>query len=43
MFNVADKDAFQIYASSKQILQDAIEFVGEENFKKYILEVEQDD
>lgn len=40
VFNVADKDAFQIYASSKQILQDAIDFVGEENFKKYVLEME---
>lgn len=30
---------FQIYASSKEILQDAIKFIGEDNFKKYILEV----
>ena len=28
-----------IYASSKQILKDAINYVGEENVKKYILEV----
>jgi len=34
------KNAFQIYASSDEILRNAIEFVGEENFKKYILEVE---
>lgn len=29
-----------IYASSEQILQDAIEEIGEENVKKYVLEVE---
>ena len=29
-----------IYASSEEILQDAIEYVGEDNVKKYILEVE---
>lgn len=29
-----------IYASSEQILKDAIEEIGEENVKKYILEVE---
>ena len=29
------------YASSEQIIWDAINFVGEENFKKYVLEVEE--
>ena len=29
-----------IYASSTQVLQEAIEFVGEDNVKKYILECE---
>lgn len=33
------QDAFQIYATNKMVLQDAIEFVGEDNFKKYVLEV----
>lgn len=28
-----------IYASSKEVLQDAVDFIGEENVKKYILEV----
>ena len=31
------KTAFTIYASSKEVLQEAIDFVGEDNFKKYIL------
>ena len=34
------KEQGVIYASSTQILQNAIEYVGEDNFKKYILEVE---
>lgn len=29
-----------IYASSEQILEDAIKEIGEDNFKKYVLEVE---
>lgn len=33
------KDAGVEYASSKQIIRDAIEFVGEDNFKKYVLEL----
>jgi len=33
------KDAFQIYASSEEVIQEAIEFIGEDNFKKYILEI----
>lgn len=39
-YNTLCPDAFQIYASSKEVLQEAIEFVGESNFKKYALEVE---
>lgn len=35
------RDAFQIYASSKEVLQEATDFIGEDNFKKYILEVEE--
>ena len=34
------KEQGTIYASSEEILQDAIEYVGEDNVKKYILEVE---
>lgn len=30
-----------IYASSEQILEDAVAYVGEDNVKKYILEVEE--
>lgn len=30
-----------VYASSKQILQDAIKEIGEDNIKKYVLEVEE--
>lgn len=37
----ACKEAGGIYASSKEVLQEAIEFVGEENFKKYILSLEE--
>lgn len=29
------------YASNKEVLQDAIDFVGEDNVKKYILEIEE--
>ena len=35
------KAAFAIYASSKEVLQEAIDFVGEDNFKKYILEIKE--
>jgi len=34
------KDAGVEYASSIQIIEDAIDFVGEDNFEKYVLEVE---
>ena len=34
------KDLFTIYASSEKVLREAIQFIGEDNFKKYILEVE---
>lgn len=34
-------DSFQIYANRKEILEDAINFIGEENFKKYILEIKE--
>ena len=34
------KDAGIDYASSEQIIHDAIEFVGLNNFKKYVLEIE---
>lgn len=30
-----------IYASNEQVLKDAVEFIGEENVKKYILKVEE--
>lgn len=30
-----------IYASSEEVLKDAIEFVGEENLKKYVFQVEE--
>lgn len=30
-----------VYASNKQVLEDAIKFIGEENVKKYILKVEE--
>lgn len=35
-----NQSPFQIYASSEQVLQEAIDFVGEDNVKKYILECE---
>ena len=34
------KEQGTVYASSEQVLQNAIEYVGEDNVKKYILEVE---
>lgn len=37
--NFYNQSIFIIYASSKEILEDAINFIGEDNFKKYILEV----
>ena len=37
----ACKDSFQIYASDDQILQDAIAEIGEDNIKKYVLEVKE--
>ena len=40
-YNLNYKIAFVIYASSKEILEDAINFIGENNFKKYILEIEE--
>ena len=33
------QDSFQIYATNKMVLKDAIEFIGEDNFKKYVLGV----
>jgi len=33
------KDAHSLYATSEEIMQQAIDLIGEENFKKYILEV----
>ena len=30
-----------IYASNKRVLEDAVDFIGEENVKKYILKVEE--
>ena len=33
------KASFIIYASSEQVLKEAIDFVGEDNVKKYILEI----
>lgn len=48
-YNFADKKIFtdyaynlknsDIYASSEQIIEDAIKEIGEDNFKKYVLEV----
>lgn len=35
------KYAGKEYASSEQIIRDAIQFVGEDNFKKYVLEIEE--
>lgn len=32
-----------IFANNKQILEDAIEFIGKDNFKKYVLRVEEKD
>lgn len=40
-FNLEAKRQGRIYASSKQILKDAIAEIGEENIKKYVLEVEE--
>lgn len=33
--------AFQIYGSSKEVIENAIKFIGEDNFKKYILEIKE--
>ena len=35
------QNPFVVYASSKEVLQEAIDFIGEDNFKKYILEVKE--
>lgn len=35
-----EKKAFQVYASNEKVLREAIDFIGEENIKKYILEIE---
>lgn len=40
-YSLICKDAFIIYASSEEVLQEAIDFVGEDNFKKYILEIKE--
>lgn len=38
-YNISAPKPFVIYASSIQVLKDAVDFVGEENVKKYILEI----
>ena len=35
------KNAGTEYANSEQVIRDAIDFVGEDNFKKYVLEIEE--
>ena len=34
-------DSFQIYGSSEEIIRNAIEFIGKDNFMKYILEIKE--
>jgi len=34
------QDAFIIYASSEEVLKEAIDFIGEDNFKRFILQLE---
>lgn len=33
--------AFQIYASSEEVLQEAIDFIGEKNFLEFVMEVKE--
>lgn len=40
-YNNSHKHQGTIYASSEQILKDAVEKIGEENVKKYVLEVKE--
>lgn len=40
IYNLWSKNQGAIYATSEQIIKDFIEKIGEDNFKKYILEVE---
>ena len=41
MYNLAIRNAFQIYFTSEEIAQDAVKAVGEERIKKYLFGVEE--
>lgn len=38
-YNYVTKNAFQIYASSEEVLQEAIDFIGKKNFLEFVMEV----
>lgn len=39
-FGLINQNTFQIYASSEEVLKEAIDFIGEDNFKRFILQLE---
>lgn len=40
-YNCTAKAAFAIYASSKEVLQEAIDFIGKKNFLEFVMEVKE--